>query len=465
MPGMNMDMRVTILFIMMCLLPTYAGARGRTGKETPVSGSMCPDSVYNPCIRDSAVRLSCHFSYPPGGWRIQERYGDNARELDRLDGFIRSSLTDTLVYVRRILLTGYCSVEGSYIRNEELASERTRGVLNYLNFRYSLAARYPVETRHVGEDWDKLRELVVASGLPGREEVLEIIDHTDIFRGREKKLMDLDGGVPYRTMLKEFFPLLRRVEISVEYDVLPQKRDSMGVDGAFPAETVIEHDMEPPCRTPAGRIKKERSIPLLSLKTDLVSWAGLTPELEHTVFMPNLSVELFLAHRWSLNLTGMYADRDYDGGDRHWGVSAYSLEPRFWFGGDESRHWFYTGIYGQAGDFDNRSTDADRLAEGTANCTGAYLQCGLSLGCYLPLGAHWGIEVGIRGGYRLADVTSYDRVPPYRYLNRRFTSARFGLTAAGISLCYRFGKRRARTGMRGVGNAGRTNNTNINIYM
>ena len=67
-----------------------------------------------------------------------------------------------------------------------------------------------MEVRYVGEDWDRLRQLVEASTLPGRAEVLAVIDNTDIFKGREKKLMDLQGGVPYNLMMAELFPLLRR---------------------------------------------------------------------------------------------------------------------------------------------------------------------------------------------------------------------------------------------------------------
>ena len=52
-----------------------------------------------------------------------------------------------------------------------------------------------------------------------RDEVLYLIDHVGIFAGRERKLMDLDKGAPYKYMLKEFFPALRRVEITVNYDL------------------------------------------------------------------------------------------------------------------------------------------------------------------------------------------------------------------------------------------------------
>lgn len=79
---------------------------------------------------------------------------------------MRSSFADTLIYVRRITLTGYCSIEGSYAANEKLAHDRANGFRNYLNSVYGLARRYPVEVHYVGEDWERLRELVEASTLP-----------------------------------------------------------------------------------------------------------------------------------------------------------------------------------------------------------------------------------------------------------------------------------------------------------
>ena len=40
-----------------------------------------------------------------------------------------------------------------------------------------------------------------------------------IFNGREKQLMDLQGGMPYKDMLRRFFPKLRRIEVVVEYNI------------------------------------------------------------------------------------------------------------------------------------------------------------------------------------------------------------------------------------------------------
>ncbi|MDR1345017.1 MAG: hypothetical protein LBJ39_06660, partial [Tannerellaceae bacterium] len=69
----------------------------------------------------------------------------------------------------------------------------------------------------VSEDWDGLETLVKASDLPEKDKILEIISTVSIEAGREGALMKLSGGTPYRKMLKEMFPELRRVEYQIDY--------------------------------------------------------------------------------------------------------------------------------------------------------------------------------------------------------------------------------------------------------
>lgn len=66
-----------------------------------------------------------------------------------------------------------------------------------------------------------LDTLVARSNMAEKYNILEIIRGTGIFDGREKKLMDLDGGVPYLRMKAEIFPLLRRCEYRLDYTVIP----------------------------------------------------------------------------------------------------------------------------------------------------------------------------------------------------------------------------------------------------
>lgn len=467
------------------------------------------DSTYRRVIKDGTSKLSCYLSYPQGNHQVLPNYGNNTNELNKLNQFIRSALSDTLIYVRQIRLTGYCSIEGSFTVNEQLAKNRVNGFLSYLNMEYGLSRRYRVDTDWVAEDWDKLRELVALSHLPERDEVLQIIDKVPVFKGREKLLMDLNGGQPYRAMLAELFPLLRRVEITVEYDlhriieeryqrklteaefrqILAQERaaaeaEELRLADQARAEVRAQVQAEKTARQQAAiekarkeeeaRIAEERRleaakerealesarleelrkqrdakralyhermklVPIVGIKTNAVEWAGITPEFEYKTFMPNLAVEVFFLDKWSAQATAKYAYWDYDGGKQFWGVSGYSVEPRFWpFSGEGLYRWLYIGVYGQFGDFDVRAIEGDAKAA-TTNYTGTYWHGGLSLGCYIPLLRHFGLEIGARGGYQSANAKVYDIEPPYNYFNHKETKNRFGLTGLNVSLSYRFG--------------------------
>ena len=186
--------------------------------------------------------------------------------------------------------------------------------------------------------------------------------------------------------------------------------------------------------------RRNLAVPLFSIKTNLYALSGMTPGFSHTSFTPNLSAEFFFAGRWSAVASAAYADWSYGNGQSYWGISAYRLEPRFWLRSGGVYHLFYVGVYGQSGDFDNRSTSDSRLSSGTGNCTGTYLEGGVSAGCHFRLSGRWGIDLGLRGGFRSSDVNTYDVELPYHYFNRNFRKNRFGLTGVDISIGYRFGR-------------------------
>lgn len=52
-----------------------------------------------------------------------------------------------------------------------------------------------------------------------KDEALNIINDIPVEKGREAKLMQLRGGVPYRYMLKYIFPSLRVAICKVNYEI------------------------------------------------------------------------------------------------------------------------------------------------------------------------------------------------------------------------------------------------------
>lgn len=459
------------------------------------------DSSYRQVIKESARSMNYYLNYPQGSAEVQKSFENNGQELDKLDRFINQIFHDTLIYVESIRVSGYCSIEGSYDTNERLARSRAIGFMNYLDNSYHLSRRYPIDVNWVAEDWDNLREMVAASDMLYRDEVLSIMDNTDVFAGREKKLMYLRGGTPYRYMLTELFPKLRRVEITVNYDLhrimeeklnrklseeeflleldkeraaaeAEEKRlaeqarlaeeenarilaeqearrqqelaaEAVREEARRQAEKAARLKAEQEAAEAAARLQRQENrklYPLIGIKTDVIAWAGVLPDFKKAAFMPNLEAEVYFAGRWSVAATALYANWAYGNGKQFWGVSAYGAEPRFWFRNDGLFRGFHVGVYGEAGDFNNQKDRNDAVTT-TTNYTGTFWSAGISAGYLLPLARHWSMEVSLRGGYRSAKYDIYDRELPFLYYSSSDKENKFMLTRFKLNIVYRFGKR------------------------
>ncbi len=151
---------------------------------------------------------------------IRPEFGNNPTELSKIRGMIEGVKTDKGVTIRNISITGYASPEGSLSLNKRLSEGRAKALQNYLQSRYDIDKS--LYTVHFGgEDWNGLTRLVQASDIKEKREILNIIENVGIEDGRETQLMALNEGRPYRYMLKEMFPSLRRVICKVNYNVEP----------------------------------------------------------------------------------------------------------------------------------------------------------------------------------------------------------------------------------------------------
>lgn len=515
--------------VLLCVLSMTSVLRAGGAPVPPGENSQLSisDSTYRQVITEGSKSLSCYLNYPQGSAKIIPDFENNSSELRKLDDFIRQVFRDSLIYVDSIRLSGYCSIEGSYGVNERLAKTRVMGFKNYLDNEYDLSQRYPIRVNWVAEDWDELLKLVEDSDMPKRDEVIYLIENVGVFQGREKRLMDLDNGVPYRYMSKHFFPGLRRVEITVNYDlrrILEEKLHTKLSQEEFEAALAKEREealaeerrlaelaaMEESARLEAerqareaerlealriaqeearlqaqrraeeearieaqrraeeearieaqrkaveeARMKKKEArklYPIFALKTNLVAWAGVVPSdvasFKRTTFMPNLEGEVYFADRWSVSASALYSNWEYSGGEKFWGYTAYSAEPRIWINGNGLFRGFYVGLYGQMGDF-NRQENRDDTegAEIMTNYTGDYWDAGLSLGYMLSLSKHWCLELNVRGGYRSASYDKYTRyiAPDHIYNyddNLPGKKNQFALTGVRFNVVYRFGRGR-----------------------
>ena len=149
---------------------------------------------------------------------IDPDYRENPTELAKIRETVERIENDKDLTINRITIHGYASPEGRYELNARLAEGRARSLKQYVCSLYNFDGNL-IEVSSTPEDWDGLRHMVEATDLPDKAQVLAIIDGTEILDGRERRLMELDGGTTYRYMLDEWFPALRHSDYEVHYTV------------------------------------------------------------------------------------------------------------------------------------------------------------------------------------------------------------------------------------------------------
>ncbi|WP_277131867.1 DUF3575 domain-containing protein [Bacteroides congonensis] len=164
--------------------------------------------------------------------------------------------------------------------------------------------------------------------------------------------------------------------------------------------------------------------------------------LADALLNPNLGIEVGLAPKWTLEVTGQF-NAWMLSNDRHWKHWAIQPEIRYWFCDRFSGHFMGAHIHGgqyNIGGFDGRisflGTDARKLEN--TRYQGWFVGGGIAYGYAWILGRHWNLEAEIGFGY---SYTRYDRFlcagcgkkietnKPHHYV---------GPTKAAINLVYIF---------------------------
>ena len=124
--------------------------------------------------------------------------------------------------IEKIQVSGYASPEGRQGFNTWLGENRANALIDYIIEHrpdYGLT-RETFEIVNGEENWSGLRKVLVTSDMARKEDVIAIIDDTNL-KGEAKKLKikNMDGGHTWQKMLNEIYPHLRSARyLSVYYD-------------------------------------------------------------------------------------------------------------------------------------------------------------------------------------------------------------------------------------------------------
>lgn len=164
------------------------------------------------------IQEQAFLDFQVGSSVIIPTFRRNPEELAKIGSAINRVRDNRDVEITSLFIEGYASPEGSYDMNHRLALDRATALKNHIHTHYGI----PLEkfrVTAVGEDWEGLRVLVEASNMAYRDQVLAIIDSGDNPDRKEQRLRALGGGAPFRHMLNEMFPPLRRADYQINFTV------------------------------------------------------------------------------------------------------------------------------------------------------------------------------------------------------------------------------------------------------
>lgn len=171
-------------------------------------------------VKQRSEAGQAYLDFAVGRSEIVPSFKDNAAELKKIYSLIESVKNDPDATITGITITGYASPEGTYQSNLVLSEKRAAALKNQIKAICGFPERL-FKVSGQGEDWAMLDTLVSRSAMVDKYAILEIIRGTEIYDGRERKLMKLSGGQPYLSMKADLFPRLRRSDYELHYTVLP----------------------------------------------------------------------------------------------------------------------------------------------------------------------------------------------------------------------------------------------------
>lgn len=171
-------------------------------------------------VKARAEKGSAFVDYVVNKTNILPDYRSNRKEIAKIVKTIDLVKNDPNVSITEINIHGFASPEGSYANNTRLAEGRAASLKEYVESLYTLPDKL-FTSAATPEDWAGLRKLVADSEIEGRDEILALIDNTDLEPDAREGEIKKKFPKSYAYMLSEWYPGLRHSDYTVSYIVRP----------------------------------------------------------------------------------------------------------------------------------------------------------------------------------------------------------------------------------------------------
>ena len=347
-------------------------------------------------------------------------YLDNGKRLEEYLSKIQSVLSHNEASSVKISCISSFSPEGKVDFNKRLAKKRSETGASLLA---AIAASTTVS--EIMAPWDDLLKILESdkgAGVPFRDETVEIVRSIIEGNASYQDLRSFRGSKPWKYIVKNLFPSLRRCLILVSIDTPPVPYVSSAFRPAAPVASVS-----------APQVIIDRKVsPLITLPNNY--FVGIKTNLLYDIAsVTNVSVELGFAKHYSVELLGTFSPWDYGRETLQFRTAILQPEFRYWFSEGWTRH--FVGLHAHLGWYNIAPGGKVRYQDHNGNSP--LVGVGLSYGYVVPFTSHWGAEFSVGAGYA---YLLYDKF--YNIHNgAQFGTGEkhyFGLTKLGASIYYRF---------------------------
>lgn len=169
-------------------------------------------------VKDRQEKGEARLDFLPGKSNILPDYKNNPMELEKIDKVISSIKDDKNIHFKGISIKGFASIDGNAVTNARLSLARANSLKEFMRTTYRFGNEQ-LQVSAEGEDWKGFAGLVNGSMLPDKDALLGIIGSDEPADRKEARLKVYKGGSYWQRMAAEMFPLLRKVEYTVDYSV------------------------------------------------------------------------------------------------------------------------------------------------------------------------------------------------------------------------------------------------------
>ncbi|MEG1522770.1 MAG: DUF3575 domain-containing protein [Bacteroidales bacterium] len=367
-------------------------------------------------VMGKTVEKNITVYYPVAKDEIDPGYQQNEVALSEIATTLQMMLAPGATYsIDSIVVVGSASPLGGERLNQELSRRRAEMLVKYLKERIYLPDSL-LFVRNTGANWHALREMVEASSMKYRNEVLDVIDRVPVNQKRNYVLMDLKWGRPYREMMETFFPQLQNSTTCIIYAHHETELPQLTIKTLTPPQPLVAGEPQ----IPTTRKMKEEGLPLINLSTNLLYWGLLAP---------NIGIELCAPqNHWSINAEFVQPWWKKSSKHKYYQIRQFSGEGRYWLKGDGDYRGHFFGVYGNGGIYD--------LENGGTGYKGNFWGAGLTYGYVLKLKPRFRIEFSLGVGYLSTKYEQYEPIDNCYVYEKTVRKGYVGPTKAKVGLVW-----------------------------